>query len=67
GRFPLMSLLKHDSFGATPCLVKGRAVPTMGKPQFLGDLSSYLSTKRFIRQLERFGHQVILQPLAQIG
>ncbi len=27
-----MSLLKHDSFGATPYLVKGRAVPTMGKP-----------------------------------
>src|SRR5713101_7671142 len=27
-----MSLLKHDSSRATPCLVKGRAVPTMGKP-----------------------------------
>ena len=28
-----MSLLKHDSFGATPYLVKGRAVPTVGKGQ----------------------------------
>ncbi len=33
GRFPLMSLLKHDSFEATPYLVKERAVPTVGNPQ----------------------------------
>ncbi len=32
GRFLLISLLKYGSFGATPCLVKGRAVPTMGNP-----------------------------------
>jgi hypothetical protein len=31
--FPLVSLLKHDSSRVIPCLVKGRAVPTMGNPQ----------------------------------